>query len=202
MGTRALYERHRIKQVIPQFTDWICMLILPSIIRYLPFCIVFYAADALTDETSSSASPSCINAQDETMLRLVNQARMKARRCGDKTFEATQPLTWNCALEQAARRHTRDMITRNFFSHTGSDGSSAAERVTRAGYAWRAVGENIAAGQPTTAEVVQGWLESPQHCANIMNAVFTDMGAAHVDAKNAVPPAPSRYWTQVFGRPR
>ena len=71
-------------------------------------------------------------------------------------------------------------------------------RVTEAGYRWSAVGENIAAGQKSVDEVVAGWLSSPGHCANIMKAEFTAMGAARVEASD---PRYSPLWTQVFARP-
>jgi len=66
----------------------------------------------------------------------------------------------------------------NFFSHTGSDGLSPSQRVTNAGYSWRTTGENIAAGITSADEVIDGWLPSPEHCANIMNDRYTEVGAA------------------------
>ena len=94
-----------------------------------------------------------------------------------------------------------DMANNNFFSHTGSDGSSAGDRATRAGYSWSAWGENIAAGVPYSAvsAVMQGWIDSPGHCANLMNANFSNLGAA----KFSNPASTYNvYWTQAFGRPR
>jgi uncharacterized protein YkwD len=62
------------------------------------------------------------------------------------------------------------------------------------------VGENIASGQRTVEDAVASWLDSPGHCANIMNPAFTDMGAAYaIDPRNRNRTA---YWTQVFGTPR
>ena len=91
------------------------------------------------------------------------------------------------------------MARHNLLEHRGRDGSSAADRVTRAGYDWRSVGENIAAGQPSPQEVVAGWLRSPGHCANLMEPRFTDMGVAYaVDQKSEA----GIYWAQVFGRAR
>ncbi|WP_229491413.1 CAP domain-containing protein [Massilia sp. HP4] len=135
-----------------------------------------------------------------TILDQVNQARASVRSCGDRQFPAAPPLRWNPALGDAALAHSRDMATRRYFSHRAGDGSQAAERALRAGYSWRRVGENIAFGQRSPREAVEGWLDSPGHCANIMNRDFTEMGAAY-----GVTPQRQTgiiYWTQVFGTPR
>ena len=134
------------------------------------------------------------------ILDEVNHARASARSCGERPFTAAPPLAWNPALGDAALAHSRDMATRRYFSHRARDGSQAAERAARAGYTWRRVGENIAFGQRSPREAVEGWLDSPGHCANIMNRDFTEMGAAF-----GVTPqrqAGIIYWTQVFGTPR
>lgn len=132
------------------------------------------------------------------VLTLTNQARAHARRCGWQLFPPAPPLSLVPALTRAARAHSQDMIGRDFFSHTGSDGSTPGERVTRAGYRWRMVGENIASGVRTPRDVVAGWLASPHHCANIMTAGFRQMGVAF-----AVNPASTQViaWTEDFGAP-
>jgi hypothetical protein len=133
------------------------------------------------------------------VLELVNAARAEARDCGDRRLPAAPPVRWNGALGEAALAHSRDMASRNYFSHEGRDGSRVGERATRAGYGWRRIGENIATGQGSPAHVVSGWLSSPSHCANLMSRAYTDMGAAY-----AVDPASDTaiYWTQVLGEPR
>ncbi|MEM8513461.1 uncharacterized protein YkwD [Massilia sp. MP_M2] len=134
------------------------------------------------------------------ILDAVNLARASARMCGDRAFAAAPPLQWNAVLGEAALAHSRDMATRRYFNHRATDGSGAAERATRAGYRWRRVGENIAFGQPSPQKAVDGWLDSPGHCANIMNKDFTEMGAAY--GVTAERQAGIIYWTQVFGTPR
>lgn len=133
------------------------------------------------------------------ILKLANEARARARTCGNRRFPAAPPLAWNDTLGEAALAHSRDMAKRNYFRHEGQDGSSAGDRARREGYDWRSVGENIATGQGKPKEVVSGWLSSPGHCANIMNGDFTEMGAAYAvnpDSDTTI------YWTQVFGTPR
>jgi uncharacterized protein YkwD len=116
------------------------------------------------------------------VLELVNAARTKPRRCGRRRLEAAPALTLSPALTEAASGHARDMAQHGSFDHRGSDGSQPAERVSRAGYRWRATGENIAAGQSSADTVVTAWLESPGHCANIMGPQFTQMGVAFAPA--------------------
>ncbi len=93
---------------------------------------------------------------------------------------------------KTAQLHTADMVSKAYFSHTGSDGSSVSQRVTRQGYEWRAVGENIAYGQRSVEQVVEAWMNSPSHCRAIMDSEFTELGAARVED----------HWTLVFGTPR
>jgi uncharacterized protein YkwD len=132
-------------------------------------------------------------------LKLVNEARAKPRKCGDTAFDAAKPLQLNTSLNSAALNHSLDMAERGVMTHAGSDGSNVAQRVTRVGYAWHRVGENVAAGAPGIDEVVRGWIGSPHHCANLMNPEFTEMGLAY-----AVSPATEDgiFWTQVFAKPR
>jgi uncharacterized protein YkwD len=102
-------------------------------------------------------------------------------------------------LTEAASRHASDMARHRSVDHRGSDASLPAERVSRAGYRWRAVGENIAAGQPNADAVVAGWLDSPGHCANIMGPDFKEMGVAFALAASG---DPGIYWVQVFAAPK
>lgn len=132
------------------------------------------------------------------VLALTNAARARARSCGWRRFPPAQPLSLSPALTRAALAHSRDMAARELFSHSGSDGSSPGQRVTRAGYRWRQVGENIASGVGTARQVVADWLSSPHHCANIMTAGFRQMGVAF--ATNSASAAVI-YWTEDFGAP-
>ncbi|HEY6641629.1 CAP domain-containing protein [Povalibacter sp.] len=132
-------------------------------------------------------------------LVLVNEARARPRKCGSTSYPAAPPLQASALLTRAALIHSQDMATRNFFEHRGSDGSTAADRVTRVGYTWRSVGENIAAGSTSAEKVVDGWLKSPGHCANIMSDKFTEMGIAYATNPKS---DTGIYWSQVFGRPR
>lgn len=132
----------------------------------------------------------------ETMLAVIQAARAASRMCGDSSHDSTGTVTWNPLLEQAALSHVQDMAYVNFFSHQGSDGLSVSNRADNVGYNWRAIGENIAAGQLEIEEVHQGWLDSPGHCRNIMNPLFSEVGAACVPG---VDTDYGTYWAVVFG---
>jgi uncharacterized protein YkwD len=136
----------------------------------------------------------------QDILALVNAARARPRTCGTQAFGAAGPLKWNPLLGQAALVHSTDMAQKHYFNHKQPDGSLPADRATNAGYRWVRVGENIASGQRTVEDAVASWLDSPGHCANIMNPAFTEMGAAYaINPRNRNRTA---YWTQVFGAPR
>jgi uncharacterized protein YkwD len=133
------------------------------------------------------------------VLELTNQARSHARRCGAEAFPAAPPLTLApSALERAALEHSQDMAEHDYMDHTGRDGSTPAARVNRAGYKWKAIGENLASGIMTPEDAVNGWVGSPHHCENLMSSRFTQMAVAY-----AVNPSSSGgvYWTQMFGTP-
>ncbi|WP_207308877.1 CAP domain-containing protein [Marinobacter salicampi] len=140
-----------------------------------------------------------IDETDQALLDRVNEARSQPRQCGDEDFGAAESLSWDCKLEEAARAHSEAMAKLEFFSHIGPDGVQIGERVKNRGYSWMAVGENIAGGQKSVDDVVDGWLSSPGHCSNIMSTKFTEMGAARVETPGS---QYSPLWTQVFARPR
>jgi hypothetical protein len=128
-------------------------------------------------------------AQDTTdeVVRLVNQER---------AARGIAALVRNSSLDAAARRHSDDMANGNFFSHTGSDGSSAGDRIFATGYRWIAYGENIAAGHRTPAEVVAAWMNSDGHRRNILDPGFKEIGVALVLRPGTTY---GYYWTQEFG---
>ena len=132
------------------------------------------------------------------VLELVNAARAHARRCGTQSFAAAAPLSRSALLEAAALRYAQDMARYAYMDHTGRDGSSPQQRISAAGYAWVEVGENLASGVMSADAVVEGWLHSSGHCANLMQPAYTQMGVAF--AVNPHDPA-GVYWALEFGRP-
>src|SRR5579863_6016381 len=127
-------------------------------------------------------------------LTRINEARHKGCNCGDLYMPPAPPLTWNDDLEKAAIGHAQDMYYNKYFSHTSKDGRTMSDRVINAGYTFKAyktfaVGENIAEGEMSIGEVMNGWLKSPGHCKNLMNPGFREVGVAQFN----------QYWVQDFG---
>lgn len=150
-------------------------------------------------EVTANGGMKCTATLEEfkaTFITLLNNARAEPRQCGNTSHEPAPAVGWNEKLYLAAIRHSIDMTENDFFSHTGSDSSSVADRVDTTGYPWQTVGENIAAGQRTAKEAMDGWLSSPGHCRNIMNPVYED---AAVTCVIKTPTEYTTYWTNVFG---
>ncbi|MBE0607142.1 MAG: CAP domain-containing protein, partial [Deltaproteobacteria bacterium] len=96
----------------------------------------------------------------DAFLATVNQARSVTQVCGNTPYGPAPPVSWSGNLAMAAYLHSEDMALNNFFSHTGSDGSSAGQRISRQGYPWRTYGENIAVGYPAVSSVSRGGSEA------------------------------------------
>ncbi len=135
---------------------------------------------------------------ESQVLTLVNQKRAAGATCGGVAKPPVAALTLDTKLRCAARFHSNDMATKNFFSHTGSNGSTFTTRINNAGYTWTSAGENIAAGQTTASAVVTSWMNSTGHCNNIMNGAFKHLGVGYAYSAGATY---KHYWTQDFGKP-
>lgn len=130
----------------------------------------------------------------QEILQLVNQKRQQ---------NGLSPVTLQDNLTSAAQTHSVNMALQDFFSHTGQDGSSFSDRVSRTGYNWSRVTENIAAGYNTASSVVEGWMNSPGHRANILDANVTQMGIGYKFLSTDTGSVNyGHYWTQVFASPQ
>jgi uncharacterized protein YkwD len=132
-------------------------------------------------------------------LQLVNEARARGARCGERTFAPAPPVKLSGTLANVALGHAADMARHDYFEHQDLSGRSPADRVRAVGYPEKLVGENIAYGPKSAEEVVQGWLDSPGHCENIMDPRFAEMGIAY-----AAGHASKRglYWVQLLVAPK
>ncbi|MFJ8605057.1 CAP domain-containing protein [Streptomyces shenzhenensis] len=119
------------------------------------------------------------------VVELTNRERGRAR---------LAPLAVDPLLTAAAQAHSADMVARDFYSHTSPEGSQPWDRAAAAGSRRRTIGENIACGQRSAAEVVEGWMNSPGHRANILKPDFTHIGVGFVGGGRT-----GTYWTQLFG---
>ncbi|MCU0492553.1 MAG: CAP domain-containing protein [Chloroflexaceae bacterium] len=138
--------------------------------------------------TPPSPGPSTADSLEQQVLALVNQERAKVANC--------PALVSNTSLMQAARGHSSDMATNNYFSHTGLNGSTPSSRARAAGYTSGGVGENIAAGYSSPASVMEGWMESDGHRANILNCSYRTIGVGYATNSGS---RYRTYWTQKFG---
>ncbi len=157
-----------------------------------------------TQATSSPTDPGTYGTCDlpnfaADVLARINRERARGATCGGTVYPPAPALAWNSQLAQAADRHSKDMQVNNFFSHTGSDGSTMSQRVSATGYSWSALGENIAAGQSSVDSVFNSWMASAGHCQNIMNARYVHYGIScrSGDSHNTY----SKYWTLDLGKP-
>ena len=135
----------------------------------------------------------------ERLLALVNEARSTPRSCGSRHYAAAPPLALSDDLSAAALGHAEAMARTGTFEHTDDDGHTPSDRVRQTHYHARMVGENIAAGMGTAEEALEGWLASPGHCENLMEARFTHLGAAYATNLER---DPAVYWTLDLAQAR
>jgi uncharacterized protein YkwD len=144
-----------------------------------------------TSRGSSSSLPSSSSAAAaafaDRVVTLTNEQRAAAG-CG--------PLNSNPNLTTAAQGHSDDMATNHYFDHNSQNGDTPWDRMNAAGYTgWRLAGENIAEGQKTPQDVMDAWMNSEGHRANILNCAFNDIGVGYAVSDDGDP-----YWTQDFGQ--
>lgn len=148
------------------------------------------------------SNPNCglngIDGIEKEFVARLNQVRAQARICGKQKFEAAPPIRWNLQLLRAAYHHSIDMARTNLVSHTSLDARELRNRINQTGYLHEYAGENIAAGQSDVATVIQAWVDSPPHCATLMEPDFREIGAACVFKKNSFY---RFYWTLDMALP-
>jgi uncharacterized protein YkwD len=138
-------------------------------------------------EAGSGSDSGTTGGAEAQVLALVNEERAAA---------GCSPVTANDRLTRAADDYSDVMASSGVMSHTGPDGSTMAGRVEAAGYQWSTLGENIARGQADAASVMDSWMNSPGHRANILNCSFKELGVG-VHFGDGGP-----WWTQDFGASR
>jgi uncharacterized protein YkwD len=171
-------------------------------LREAPVAVAAFLAVASVCASAArvEADTACgIHDFERMALQHVNSARAQARQCGNEAMPAAPPLAWSDVLFDAAVDHSRDMASHDYFDHKGTDGTRLMQRATARGYNWRAIGENIAGGDGSIERVMGGWLRSPDHCKNIMNAEYADIAMACVERDGT---RWGTYWTMVLGRRR
>ena len=167
-----------------------------AIIGCIKFTVVFLlfisCDDDSTDDPFGLGATTEINLDADVILEIINQNRAAGAVCGSQNRQPVNALRWSDELAKAALDHSNDMQINNFFSHTSQDGREFSQRAREAGFDGAPVGENIARGYPNEEAVMQGWMESPGHCTNIMNENATHVGVARSTE--------GAFWTMVLGR--
>jgi uncharacterized protein YkwD len=146
--------------------------------------VILSIAAAAGVQFAAAAPASAQTTAESQVITLVNQERAKV---------GCVALKYNLNLRTAAYQHSVDMATHNYFDHTGSDGSTFVTRVKAAGYS-APLGENIAWGWRTPADVMNAWMNSAPHKANILNCAARSIGVGMAKSANG-----TAYWTQEFG---
>ena len=124
---------------------------------------------------------STVTSYETEVIRLVNEIRRE---------NGLNPLTANWELSRVARYKSQDMADNRYFSHTSPTYGSPFQMIKAFGLSYRTAGENIAMGYSTPQAVVDGWMNSSGHRANILNASYTQIGVGYV--------VQGHYWTQMF----
>ena len=138
---------------------------------------LIYPGQVLKIPTTASS----VAGYEKEVIRLVNEIRAE---------NGLRELNYNWELCRVARYKSQDMKDNRYFSHTSPIYGSPFQMMKSFGITYRTAGENIARGQATPSAVVNAWMNSPGHRANILNASFTEIGVGYVASGN--------YWTQMF----
>jgi len=150
--------------------------------------------DQESEDELGAAFPGCSQAADgdewrAEVLRLVNVERERV---------GLSPVTHNQTLEDQATQYACEMIYYDFFAHENPvTGTSLDDRAAEFGYDYLMIGENLAAGQSSPAQVMADWMASEGHRANILQGQFTELGVGVRTGGEF-----QTYWVQEFGRPR
>lgn len=138
---------------------------------------LIYPGQQINIPTVSSST----TAYEAEVVRLVNQRRAE---------HGLKPLTQDWQLSRVARYKSQDMKDLGYFSHTSPTYGSPFQMMKSFGISYRTAGENIAKGYASPEAVVNAWMNSPGHRANILNSTYTHIGVGFVSSGN--------YWTQMF----
>ncbi len=141
-------------------------------------------SQAETRQASNSSAQSSNSSYEQRVVQLVNVEREK---------NGLNPLVLDSSISNVARAKSKDMADNNYFAHQSPTYGSAGDMLRNFGINWSAWGENIASGQNTPEQVVNAWMNSEGHRANILSTNFGKIGVGYVTDSNGTP-----YWTQMF----
>ena len=137
-----------------------------------------------TDSTGSTGTVSTVNSMEKQVASLTNSER-KAK--------GLSVLTLDSQLSKLARLKAEDLAKKGYFSHTSPTYGSAFDMMNKYGVSYRTAGENIAKGQKTAESVMNGWMNSSGHRANILSSAYTNIGVGYAKDSRG-----NTYWVQIF----
>lgn len=177
VGSRTLVPVRAVSESFGAQVDWIAS----------SLTVVVTTASAGNGSNSGDSSSESQPSQDYAyrVLELVNEERAK---------QGIAPLQWHDGLANVAYAHSKDMHDRNFMAHNNPDSLTPFDRIKNAGISYTRAAENVAAGQQTPEQVMQSWMNSSGHRANILNPNLTKLGVGYYKGTNGY----RSYWTQVF----
>ena len=143
-----------------------------------------YPSSSGSGNTGSTSQTASMNANEKEVFNLMNAERTK---------NGLQALKVDEEVQRVSRIKAQDMVDNNYFSHTSPTYGSPFDMMKKFGISYRTAGENIAKGQRTPQEVMNAWMNSSGHRANILNANFTKLGVGIAKDSNG-----RLYWTQMF----
>ncbi|MEO6293931.1 MAG: CAP domain-containing protein [Burkholderiaceae bacterium] len=158
-----------------------------------------------TSQTASQPASQTMTKVDATcglsnfqaeMLAQINARRAAGAVCGAKKMSAAGSLAWNAQLHHAATLHALNMATTGVYTHTGPNGWTLPQRANAAGYNYALLGENIDAQRTSVHAAINSWMNSPNHCENIMRTQFRDIGVSCVSNSAS---QWGNYWTMALG---
>lgn len=152
--------------------------------------LLFSCGSDKTDDTFFPDAP--VNPDQTKLLQLINDARIAGHNCGGSNQAATGTVVWSDVLANAAKKHSADMAQHDKLDHFGSNGSTPQTRLEAEGYEYEDFAENLAKGGATEDDVINLWLNSSDHCKNLMKTGVTEIG---VGTKGA-------YWTLILAKPK
>jgi uncharacterized protein YkwD len=136
----------------------------------------------------------------DQVLAQLNAIRAQGAACGQRGAQPpAPPLAWHAQLQHASRTHAAHLAAHDQMAHAGADGRGPAERALDAGYRWRLLAENLAAGHLTLDHVLQAWMASDGHCANLMRPAMTHAALSCAASTGGTQPT---YWVLKLGAPR
>ncbi len=139
----------------------------------------------------------CATLTTASILLQSNAARSQGALCGARGGVApARALRWSDALQALAQRQALWMADFGVLVHVGSDGETLSQRAAAAGYAFARIGENLAHGQTTLAQALDGWTASEGHCVNLHDPGVTEMALACVPGRDG-----RAFWVLIVGRP-